>query len=207
MPDLSAYDGVALDYGGCAVVLRPSLRTASRLERLHDGFPALLAKIEEFDTRTIRAVITYSAQDWEAEELLDYVAKQPLGTFCQAAQAPILRLIDAMLPEPESDETTTEPTGQPMPWAKVYRELFGLATGWLGWPPDAAWNATPQEISDAFTAHIAKLKAIHGGEEADDTQHSASSYSADQLKRIEAQGRDAAFDRASLRALKGKGKL
>ena len=134
MPDLSAYDGVTLDYGGCAVVLRPSLRAASRLERLHDGFPALLLKVEEFDTRTIRTVLTYCLKDYEAEELLDYISKRPLGAFAKVAQTAIFNLISVMFPEPpEGDEPQAEPTGQPMPWAKVYGELFGLATGWLGW--------------------------------------------------------------------------
>lgn len=208
MPKLPAYEGVELDHGGCAVVLRPSLRAAARLERLHDGFPALLQKVEEFDMRTIRAVVAYCLKDYEADELLDHVAKHPLGAFAKDAQPAIFDLINAMLPEPpEGDEPQGGSTGQPMPWAKVYSELFGLATGWLGWTPETAWNATPQEISDAFAAHIAKLKAIHGSDDDTATKDSAPTYSKDQLARIEAQGHDPAFDRAGLRALKSKGKL
>lgn len=207
MAELSAYDGITLRYGGNTVVLRPSLRAASRLERLHDGFPALLKKVEEFDTRTIAAIVTLSAEDRQAaQELFLYAGKWPLAPFIQATQAPIFKLINALLPEPaEDDKTPAQPTGTPMPWAEVYKELFGFATGWLGWSPETAWNATPQEISDAFTAHVTKLKAIHGSPEddADDTA-SADAYTNERLKQIVEQGHDPAFDRAGLHALKSK---
>ena len=61
MNTLPAYDEIALKFGEHTVFLRPSLRAAIRLERMHDGFPALLNKIEEFDTRTVWSVITAAA--------------------------------------------------------------------------------------------------------------------------------------------------
>ncbi|MEQ9037433.1 MAG: hypothetical protein RIE24_03680 [Silicimonas sp.] len=194
---------MALEYGGNAVFLRPSLQAATHLERLHGGFPALLRKIEEFDTRTVRAAISYSADKDAAERLLAYAATQPLSGFMLAVQRPLFDLIQALLPEAPDDQHKAKTTGAPMPWCEVYRELYGLATGWLGWPPETAWSATPQEITDAFKAHLAKLKAIHGAAEDDDDQ-SADTYTPDQLAQIEKQGHDPALDRAGLHALKGK---
>ena len=206
MPKLSAYEGVALEYGGNAVFLRPSLRAATHLERLHGGFPALLRKVEEFDTHTVRAAITYSADKDAAERLLAYVSTQPLSGFILAAQRPLFELVQSLLPGAPEGKSKHKATGDPMPWAEVYRELFGLATGWLGWTPETAWSATPQEITDAFNAHLAKLKAIHGSAE-DNEDQNPDTYSPGRLAQIEAQGHDPAFDRAGLHGLKAKGKV
>lgn len=205
MPELSAYDGVALEYGNHTVFLRPSLRAATRLERLHDGFPALLQKIEEFDTRTVHTAIACCTEKHDADELINVLGTAPLSGFLKAAQAPLFELVNAMLPvAPEEDQG--EPIGKPVPWAEVYRELYGLATGWLGWTPETAWHATPQEITDAFGAHIDMLKAIHGGADDHEESGAQNSYTLDQLQAIEEQDHDPAFDRAALHALKGKGK-
>ena len=203
-----AYNEITLSYGPHAIALRPSLRAATYLERLHDGFPALVRKIEEFDTRTIAAIITASANKEAAQELFLYAATQPLSTFKQAAQAPLIALVTALLPRPKEAPKDTASTDtaahDPQPWSKVFEDLFGLATGWLGWTPDTAWHATPQEITDAFAAHVEKLKAIHGAADEDEDTTPAT-YTPEQLHQIEEQGHDPAFDRGALHALKGKG--
>ncbi len=204
-------DAITLTYGSHAVGLRPSLRAATYLERLHDGFPALVRKIEEFDTKTIAAIITATADKQAAQALFLYASTKPLAKFKQATQAPLIALVIALLPRPKeaprSKARTDTAAHAPQPWAKVFEDLFGLATGWLGWTPDTAWNATPQEITDAFTAHVEKLKAIHGAaEDDDDTASTSATYSADQLQQIEEQRHDPAFDRGALHALKGKGR-
>jgi len=192
-----AYDAIALEYGGNAVFLRPSLRAALHLERLHGGFPELLSKIEEFDTLTIWQVITTAAGMETTEPLFAHAAAHPLKDFQRAAQGPCIELVAAFFPE-TSETTTKQPsTATPTPWGELFKELYGFATGWLGWTPETAWNATPQEITDAFTAHIAKLKAIHG--EAEDTD---TGTTAEQRKQNTDMGLDPDFDRAGLRALK-----
>lgn len=211
MPELSAYEGIPLVYGTTTVVLRPSLRAATRLERLHGGFPELLRKIEEFDTQTVRHVITYSAGMQASDRLFACAATQPLSSFMQTTQPALMALVNALLPEPPEDQPKAENTGKPMPWAEVYRELFGLATGWLGWPPATAWDATPQEITDAFHAHLAKLKAIHGSaddiEDTDEPATVSDTYTPERLAKIAEQGHDPAFDRTGLHGLRQKGKL
>ncbi|TYB85522.1 hypothetical protein [Oceaniovalibus sp. ACAM 378] len=202
-------DEITLSYGNHAVALRPSLRAAIQLERLHDGFPALLRKIEQFDTRTIAACITAGAPDRQAaQNLFIYAATGPLSTFKQATQAPVIELVANLLPQPSGapDDATSAATGTStlQPWAKAFQDLFGIATGWLGWTPDAAWSATPQEITDAFTAHIEKLKAIHGAADDDTATVADNIYTSERLKQIEEQGFDPAFDRAALHALSNK---
>ncbi|MDE4143179.1 MAG: hypothetical protein P1U91_00865 [Pseudophaeobacter sp. bin_em_oilr2.035] len=197
-----AYDAIALEYGGNAVFLRPSLRAALHLERLHGGFPELLRKIEEFDTLTIWRVITTAAGMEASEPLFAYVAAHPLKDFQQAAQGPCIELVAAFFPEAPETTTAQPSTAAPTPWGDLFKELYGFATGWLHWPPETAWNATPQEITDAITAHSAKLKAIHG--EAEDTDTGPTE---EQRKQNTDLGLDPEFDRVGLRALKDLSEL
>ncbi|WP_323784619.1 hypothetical protein [Thalassovita sp.] len=192
-----AYDAISLEYGGNAVFLRPSLRAALRLEQLHGGFPELLRKIEEFDTLTIWHVVKESTGMEASEPLFAYVAAHPLKDFQKAAQGPCVELVAAFFPEAPETTTKQPSTAAPTPWGELFKELYGFATGWLGWTPESAWNATPQEITDAFTAHVAKLKAIHGDAEDADTGPTK-----EQRRHNADLGLDPDFDRAGLRALK-----
>jgi hypothetical protein len=175
------------------------------LERLHDGFPGLLRKVEEFDTRTVRAMIIAGGDRQAAERLIARSAALPLSGFREATQAPLYALVAAMLPQHDEPQTEPSTTGKAMPWREVYRELFKLATGWLGWTPETAWSATPQEITDAFEAHVVKLKAIHGT--ADEEEATSPGNTPEQRERNVELGLDPDFDRAGLHALKGMGKL
>ena len=194
-----AYDAIALEYGGNAVFLRPSLRAAIHLERLHGGFPELLRKIEEFDTLTIWHVITASAGRTATDGLFGYAATQPVSGFAEAAQTPCFELVAALFPKAPETETASPRNADPMPWSEVFHELYKIATGWLGWTPETAWNATPQEITDAFEGHMAMLKAIHGS--ADDEQADNGPTPAQRKENAEL-GLDPEFDRAGLAALK-----
>lgn len=206
MNTLPAYDEITLEHGPHAVTLHPSLRAATHLERLHGGFPALVQKVEQFDTRTVRTIIATSATTPQAAQaFLTHAANLPLVQFRRATQAPCIALVAALLPQPKAPAPAAS-TGTPQPWQQVFRDLFGLATGWLCWTPETAWNATPQEITDAFAAHIEKLKAIHGAAD-DEATTAPATYTPEHLRQIEREGQDPAFDRAGLHALKGKGKF
>lgn len=194
-----AYDAIALEYGGNAVFLRPSLRAAIHLERLHGGFPALLRKIEEFDTMTIWQVITAGAGRAATEPLFAYAAAHPLKHFQNAAQAACFELVAAFFPaSPEDDAAETGPT---IAWGDFFRQLYGYATGWLHWTPETAWNATPQEITDALSAFAEYHKAIYGTDE-EPAPSGPSGRTKEERDRIIEQGFDPDFDRAGLRALK-----
>jgi hypothetical protein len=197
---LAAAHGITLAHGGLTLRLRPTLRAAATLERLHDGFANLFRQIADFDTATIKAVIEATATDrGTAETFLAHAAEKPLKGLTVAVQAPLIDLCRAFIPDAPDTDTAPAKPSKPMPWADFYRELFRTATGWLNWPPEAAWNATPDEITEAFTGHLAKLKAIHGGTDAE-----AEPLTQEQKDRNVAAGLDPEFDRDGLRALKAK---
>lgn len=192
-----------LSHGGNTLRLRASLRAALHLERLHDGFGPLFRRIDTFDTTTIRQVILIAAADRNAAEaFLRHMANQPLRTLAEATHGPLASLCTALMPSPTtSTSTSTKPrttSAKTMPWADYYSKLFQIATGWLGWTPDTAWNATPAEITCAFDGHVAMLKTIHGSADEED------SSPADHARRERnlAAGLDPDFDREGLHALK-----
>lgn len=192
-----AYDAIALKYGGHTVFLRPSLRAAMHLERLHGGFPELLRKLEEFDTFTVWHVITAGAGKTATDALFGYVAAQSLSGFANAASAALFEFITALFPT-SADNGETRSTGtDPLPWADLFKQLYGYATGWMGWPPETAWNATPQEITDAFEAHMSKLMAIHGAPEEEQNGPTE-----EQRQENVRNGLDPEFDRAGLAGLR-----
>lgn len=165
-------DEITLALGSLPVRVRcrASLRAATQFMR-NDGFADLPRRIADFHLATIRDLVTTTATDrQEAAAFLDRIDTTPLQTVRDTITAPILTLVAGFIPEPDAD-TKPDPTGRPMPWPKVYRELFRTATGWLNWPPETAWNATPTEINEAFAGHAAKLKAIHGSAEDEKPAH------------------------------------
>jgi hypothetical protein len=162
-----AYDAIELEFGGHTVFLRPSLRAAMQLERLHGGFPELLRKLEEFETFTVWHVITAGAGKTATDALLGYVAAHSLSGFANAALTPLFEFVTALFPTSADDAETESTSTDPLPWADLFKQLYGYATGWMGWPPEVALNATPQEIADAFEAHMSKLMAVHGAPEED----------------------------------------
>ena len=78
-----------------------------------------------------------------------------------------------------------------------------MATGWLGWSPDTAWNATLPEIINAFEGHTDKLKALCGG---DDEEQNQGNTEEQRQANIDA-GYDPEFDRAGYAALRNMGSL
>jgi hypothetical protein len=198
-----AYEEITLALGSRSVRMRPSLRAATHFVRL-DGFADLPRRITEFHLGTIRDLIAVTATDrQEASAFLDQIGRTPLQAVADAVTVPMLALVAGFVPASDDDAKPGDQKAQPkpMPWPKVYRELFRKATGWLGWTPEAAWNATPTEINDAFAGLFAKLKAIHGtsDKDAEDKQPDP-----EQAARNIADGLDPEFDCAGLRALKAK---
>ncbi|WP_438274382.1 hypothetical protein [Nitrobacter sp.] len=65
------------------------------------------------------------------------------------------------------DDADGEPaaTGKLMPYDEYFATLFRIATGWLGWPPNVAWEATPAEIIEAKKGRIELLREIFGGKD------------------------------------------
>jgi len=201
-----AYD-VFVTYGlGSKVWLRPSLRAGIQLEAMHNGFPELLVKVQQGDTATLREIVTYAATDrGAAHDLLNTMVGATLASVQQALIGPAFALLTALMtPDTYKDqgEAAKAPTGKPMAWADLYADLYKIATGWLGWPPETAWNATLPEIQQAFDGHIDQLKAVHGSAEED--SNTTPAMSAEQRQANIDAGLDPDFDRQGLRALKAR---
>lgn len=196
-----AYEQVTLAHGGNTVTLRPSLRAAVTLEARY-GFPAMFRALEEGSFTVISEIILTTALRQDAAAFLFLVHGRPLSPFIGAIRLPLAELVSMLMPAPDPKAKQVRTSGKPVAWSDFYADLYENATGWLGWTPDQAWNATPTEICRAYAGHVAKLKAIHNGGEDDKSTDKAPDP--DQAARNEAAGLDPEFDRAGLRALKAK---
>lgn len=165
MADFVTQDEFNITHGGFAVRLRPTLRAAMRLERLHDGFPGLLAKLGEYDTSTVRAIILTAATDRDvAAAFLGALARLPLSTHRPAITEALGGLCAAFLmtSEDESAAPASTKPAKPVTWAQAYADLYRIGTGWLGWTPADTLASTPAEIGEALEGRLAFFKAQHG---------------------------------------------
>ncbi|MDP2780274.1 phage tail assembly chaperone [Devosia sp.] len=196
-------DGIFVELAGEAYELRPSLRASMRLVRRH-GLTGLLAAAQDFNVTVILDVLRDAAI--KPSLLLAEIAAIGLGTVRHRLTGPLVEFVLAVAGiDPDDTTPPTPSTGKQLTPEETFTRLFGIATGWLGWTPEEAWNATPAEIIAAQAGRTDLitdvLKAVFG---TTDTQPTAAPYTPTQLKQIEEEGHDPAFDRMALRALKGK---
>lgn len=198
-----AYEEVTIAHGGNTVTLRPSLRAAATLEQRY-GLPALERAVAECNLTIISEIILVSSRSGHqsAAALLFSLSARPLSHFFDAVQQPIADLVAMFAPASVQSLDTAPRTSKELSPQEVFTAFYEKATGWLGWTPEQAWNATPTEIDRAFAAHFAKLKAIHGS--ADSKDEAAETPDPEQAARNAAEGLDPEFDRAGLHALKFK---
>lgn len=200
-----AYEEVRIAHGGNTVTLRPTLRAAVSLEARF-GFPALFRALEEGSFTIISEIIrAASCNASDAAAFLSSLPGKPLSSFIPAMRMPLAELVSMLMPAPSAkpdNSAVNAPSGKSIAWGEFYAHQFEQATGWLGWTPEQAWNATPTEIDRAYSGHIAKLKAIHGSGEGDKPAEKA--LDPEQAAHNVAAGLDPEFDRAGLRALKVK---
>ncbi|MCS3740234.1 hypothetical protein [Rhizobium sp. BK661] len=129
--------------------------------------PNLERRIFEFHTGTVREIILATAiDDRIAREFLAHVDCAPLKAVATEVIPALISVCAGFIPQPRKS-TSIAANSAPQPFSELYADLYEYATGWLGWTPDTAWNATPTEISRAYSAHVAKLKAIHGSDDGD----------------------------------------
>lgn len=204
---------IALTHAGNSVVLRASLRAAVAIDLLDGGLPAVLDRLAKGHLTTTRAVIRATATDrHQAERFLSSLDGHPLRPFLEEAAPACVALVAATLPSPEDDQakpsstTRTETAGQP--WAQHFTTLYQFATGWLGWTPATAWDASCDEITVAFAARVDHLIAVNGGKRDDDQDDDQAGpvnvYTPERMAEIEELGHDPAFQRDKLRALKAR---
>ncbi|MCA1286257.1 hypothetical protein [Salipiger bermudensis] len=207
MHPLAHIEEVTVRHGPHFVVLRPSLRAAVTLERLHGGWEGLLLRLSQFHMTTMWALIRSSAvRHKAAEALLASLADLTLAKIEAALAAPLRELCELFLGI--SSTGNSDARAEPISWPEAYAQLYSLGTGWLSWTPADTWAATPNEITQAFAGKVAQLKAIQGVSDETDPAASRSDpvgiYTSDRLREIEELGHDPAFDRDALRALKAR---
>jgi hypothetical protein len=196
-------DGIYVELAGEAHELRPSLRANMRLVRRH-GLPSLLAAAQDFNVTVIMDVLREAAI--KPTLLLEEFAAIGLGKVRFRLTGPLAKFVLAIAGIDPDDTTQPAPASgkQPTP-EEAFTRLFGIATGWLGWTPEEAWNATPAEIITAQAGRTDLitdvLKAVFG---TTDSKLPAAPYTPEQLKQIEEEGHDPAFDSDALRTLKAK---
>jgi hypothetical protein len=193
---------VLLSCGHHAVTLRASLRAAMALESLPGGIAIVWEDAARQKLTTLHAVIRASATDKTgAERLLAHAATISLGQTLSTCQAACLALLSGILETGQQGEATPSSDDAAKPLLEHFADLFSYGTGWLGWPPSEVWNASIAELEAAFLAHVDRLVKMTPGASATGKVAVEADYTSDQLRQIEDQGFDPAFDREALRAL------
>lgn len=198
-----AYEEVRIALGdGNVVALRPTLRAAVTLEARY-GFPAMDRALEEGSFTIISDIImTAASGDHDAAARLSVHPGEPLSSFIGLARIPLAELVSMLRPAPNPQAVSVRPSGKSVAWREYYADLYEKATGWLGWTPEQAWNATPTEIDRAYWAFVARSRWLNGSGEDDKPTEKAPDP--EQAARNVADGLDPEFDRAGLRTLKAK---
>ncbi|WP_440408696.1 hypothetical protein [Neorhizobium petrolearium] len=143
-----------------AVTLRPSLRYAIQLERRPGSFRQLTRDIMDGSLTAAVDIIRPHCD-------LDYLENRILDALPEL-QAPLLQYVMACAGLDRDDAPKAANTGKPakaVPFHDYLQELYKIATGWLGWDPDTALDATPAEIQLAYEGRLDLLKSIFGGSE------------------------------------------
>lgn len=160
-----AVDDTIIELGREHLRLRPSLRVAYRLETQW-GLNRLIDDLRACSARTIVAIIREAAPDSDFTRFIREFDELPFYMRTAALTGPLIGyLLDLSGFDPDASEEPGDAEADTMPLTEYYERLFELATCWLGWPPEDAWNALPAEIVRAYKGRVAMLKAIFGGED------------------------------------------
>ena len=165
--------GVQITVGGSRVNLVPSLRAAISLHKRF-GIDALIVDVLKCKVSALRAVVEACAIDADPDTI-DQMFRLMLRPFpsevlIEAVTELSLGLVGASVdmvnddydaPEGSKDCKITTPA-VPCDFAKVYRNLFAVGTGWLGWSAKETLDATPGQILAARDGRIELLKSIFG---------------------------------------------
>ncbi|MGX4772507.1 hypothetical protein ACWAUC_22265 [Bradyrhizobium guangdongense] len=154
----------ALQLGGRSFDLKPSLRAAFILWERYDGFHNLSRHLAEGSVTAALDIISATIVDAKAWGEYALPANGAIVRDLMAATADLIEfvLVLAGADEKASDKPST---GKPMPFDEYFTQLFEIGTGWLGWTPDHAWDATIAEIHAAQRGRMAMLKALFGSKE------------------------------------------
>ena len=164
-----AQDEITIDLGHEVIRLRASLRAAFRLERRHGGFDKIIKGIADGNLGLMADVIRESADPRSTfAEFLAGIDALPMGLALARISEPLIAHVMALAGADDDAPTEPSPDSERIPFAEYHTKLFRLATGWLGWTPADAWEATPAEITEAYQGRREMLSAMFGGGKPDD---------------------------------------
>lgn len=161
-----APDDTVIEIGHEQFRLRPSLRVAYRLEKQR-GLNRLVDDLRGGSARAIVEIIREAEPDSDFTRFIREFDDMPFQVRAASLIEPLVGYMLELIGFDPDAEPAKEPQDETdaMPFAEYFERLFELATGWLGWTPADAWDATPSEIVRAYKGRVAMLKAIFGGED------------------------------------------
>ncbi len=152
------------------VFIRPTLRAALRLHREYDGLHHLLTALMQGSLKAIGLVVMECSERTSdrtrlMSSLIGKGKRLPVNTILATLQAPCLECAMAMLGLDDKAEGDHAAAGKPISFEEHIGQLYRIATGFLHWDRDAAWNATAVEILEAREGWVEKQQAIWGRKE------------------------------------------
>jgi hypothetical protein len=163
-----ADDQTAICLGFETIHLRATLRAAFRLERTYEGFHNLSEAIALGHFAAFADLIREASDDPKAVDYyFEYIGNNPMLVSIMELREPLLKFI-LILSGANAKGGDKTGSGPRITFEEYHIKLFRIATGWLGWTPDQAWNATPAEILEAHKGRLEMLAAIFGSKKADD---------------------------------------
>jgi len=155
-------DDITITLDHETIYLRPSLRAAFRLERRY-GFDKIIQAIAGGNLAIMADVIRESSdQHSTLPDFLDCISSLPLSIAIERLTEPLSAHVLA-LAGVDGESSNAKPGAERIPFSEYFPKLFRLATGWLGWSPSEAWEATPAEIAEAYKGRLELLGAMFGG--------------------------------------------
>lgn len=166
-----ATEPTEIAHGGDTVRLRPSLRAATLLHR-KVSFGHLVDGLQSPRLDIILMIVDATADDpLAARALVDrQIADRGTISLYTLVEPLVQLLADCFGVDPDQEhpaERNERTTGKPFDMGQALVDLYEIGTGWLEWSPADTWSATPSEIMAAHKGLIAKLRAIHGGDDQD----------------------------------------
>jgi hypothetical protein len=145
------------------VRLLASLRAATTLEAKY-GFAALLAACADGNLTVIADIVETSS---DCRDFLKSIEGATLASFMPALLEMLYPHVLALAGIDPEKPDESQGSGETIPFKDYHARLFRIATGWLQWSPKDAWEATPNEITEAYSGHLEMLRAIYGSADDD----------------------------------------
>ena len=160
-------DEITITLSPRVFVCRATLRAAFRLNQEYGSYAALSSAIADDSFTACADLIGHTCTDQKG--WIYYQTTRPdVVSQVLANQHKLLELVLTLAGGKPSGDEPSEPA-KPITFEEYHAKLFRIATGWLGWTPDTAWQSTASEIINAHQGRLEMMKAIFGGKD-DETE-------------------------------------